>query len=83
VDAKQFPDVATETVKRNPEEPYRQKLGYIYARLENTLRRNRDLASALRIELPNRLISIRPGLPVIAALTGSRYSVGSHLSHRR
>ena len=71
VDAKQFPAVATETLKRNPEEPYRQKLGYIYARLENTLRRNRDLASALRIELPNRLISIRPGLPVIAALTGS------------
>lgn len=70
-DALEFPSVAAEVAKRNPEEPYRQKLSYIYARLENTLRRNRDLASALRIETPGALISIRPGLPVIAALTGS------------
>jgi phosphoenolpyruvate carboxylase len=70
-DAKAMPATAAEVARRNAEEPYRQKLSYIYARLENTLRRNRDLAAALRIEAPNTLISIRPALPVIAALTGS------------
>ncbi|HKQ75698.1 MAG TPA: phosphoenolpyruvate carboxylase [Blastocatellia bacterium] len=70
-DAKQLPGVATEVVARNAEEPYRQKLSYIYTRIENTLRRNRALASALRLTEQHTLISIRPGLPVIAALTGS------------
>src|SRR5262249_48379150 len=70
-DAKQSPALAAEVLARNAEEPYRQKLSYIYARIENTLRRNRDLASALRLTEQHALISIRPGLPVIAALTGS------------
>ncbi len=70
-DAHQFPEVAIEAAKRNPEEPYRQKLAFIYSRLEITMRRNRDLASALLIDSPNRLVSIRPGLPLIAALTRS------------
>ena len=70
-DAKLLPEVAKEVTARNAEEPYRQKLSYIYARIENTLRRNRDLASALRLTEQHALISIRPGLPVIAALTGS------------
>ncbi|HEY7181019.1 MAG TPA: phosphoenolpyruvate carboxylase [Blastocatellia bacterium] len=70
-DAKRLPAVAAEVDARNAEEPYRQKLSYIYARIENTLRRNRDLAAALRLTEEHTLISIRPGLPVIAALTSS------------
>lgn len=70
-DAKLLPAVAAEVAARNAEEPYRQKLSYIYARIENTLRRNRDLKSALRLTEQHALISIRPGLPIIAALTGS------------
>src|SRR5215813_787959 len=70
-DANRLPVVAVEVASRNAEEPYRQKLSYIYARIENTLRRNRDLASALRLTEEHTLISIRPGLPIIAALTRS------------
>jgi phosphoenolpyruvate carboxylase len=70
-DAKLLPAVAAEVAARNAEEPYRQKLSYIYARIENTLRRNRDLKSALRLTEQHALISVRPGLPIIAALTGS------------
>jgi len=70
-DAKRLPAVAAEVASRNAEEPYRQKLSYIYARIENTLRRNRDLASAPRLTEQHTLISVRPGLPIIAALTGS------------
>lgn len=67
-DAREMPATAKTVFNRNPEEPYRQKLSFIYRRLENTERRNRDLASALRIETPNQLISIRPALPIIARL---------------
>jgi phosphoenolpyruvate carboxylase len=70
-EARRAPALAAEVIARNAEEPYRQKLSYIYARIENTLRRNRDLASALRLSEQHTLISIRPGLPIIAALTGS------------
>src|SRR5262245_57639476 len=70
-DARRLPAVATEVAARNAEEPYRQKLSYIYARIQNTLLRNRDLASALRLTERHSLISIRPGLPIIAALTGA------------
>ena len=70
-DAAILPAVSAEVSSRNKEEPYRQKLGYIYTRLENTLRRNRDLAPVLQIEAPKRLISVRPGLPIVRALSGS------------
>jgi phosphoenolpyruvate carboxylase len=70
-DAVALPAVAAEVAARNAEEPYRQKLSYIYARIENSLRRNRDLATALRLTEEHSLISIRPGLPVVAALTRS------------
>jgi phosphoenolpyruvate carboxylase len=70
-DAVALPLVAAEVAARNAEEPYRQKLSYIYARIENSLRRNRDLAAALRLSGEHALISIRPGLPVVAALTRS------------
>ncbi|MEO6723796.1 MAG: phosphoenolpyruvate carboxylase [Blastocatellia bacterium] len=70
-DAQEMKKTAEEVFKRNPQEPYRQKLSFIYRRLENTEKRNQDLASALRIETPNQLISIRPALPIIAALTKS------------
>lgn len=70
-DANQLPEAAAEIERRNAEEPYRQKLSFIYRRLEHTLVRNRELAAALLIESPNELISIRPALPVIAALTQS------------
>ena len=68
-DAAAMPELAERVKRRNPEEPYRQKLSYIYVRLENTLRRNQHLASALRLEAPDALISTRPGLPIITALT--------------
>src|SRR5215475_3580473 len=70
-DAKRLPAVAEEVEARNAEVPYRQKLSYIYARIENTLRRNDDLDAALRLTEEHTLISIRPGLPVIAALSSS------------
>src|SRR4030095_8208025 len=58
-------------------EPYRQKLSYIYTRIENTLRRNRNLASALRLTEEHTLISIRPGLPIVAEITGSDAGVAN------
>jgi phosphoenolpyruvate carboxylase len=70
-DSRRMPRTAAEVLGRNPEEPYRQKLSFVYRRLENTLRRNADLETALRIEKANRLISIRPALPVIAAIKAS------------
>ncbi|MGH9940670.1 MAG: phosphoenolpyruvate carboxylase, partial [Blastocatellia bacterium] len=76
-DAKRAPAVAAEVAARNAEEPYRQKLSYIYARIENTLRRNRDLASALRLTEEGALISIRPGLPIITALTRSETDIAN------
>jgi phosphoenolpyruvate carboxylase len=69
-DAASLPAVAGEVRGRHPEEPYRQKLSYIRARLENALRRNDALAAAMQVEAPDTLISLRPGLPVVAALTG-------------
>jgi phosphoenolpyruvate carboxylase len=69
-DAEAMPELAARVERRNPEEPYRQKLSFIYARLENTLQRNQTLAGALRVTSPDALISIRPGLPIIAQLTG-------------
>ena len=68
-DLKEMPEVETEIAKRFPEEPYRQKLTCILKRIENTLDRNRELASGLLIERPDELLSIRPALPIIAALT--------------
>jgi phosphoenolpyruvate carboxylase len=76
-DAVALPVVAAEVAARNAEEPNRQKLSYIYARIENTLRRNRDLAPALRLTEEHALISIRPGLPIVAALTGSDADVAN------
>jgi phosphoenolpyruvate carboxylase len=76
-DKREMPETAKEVFERNPEEPYRQKLSFIYRRLENTIQRNRDLKGALRIETANQLISIRPALPIIAALTRSAKPVES------
>ena len=76
-DALALPAVAAEVAARNAEEPNRQKLSYIYSRIENTLRRNRDLAPALRLTEEHALISIRPGLPIVAALTGSHADVAN------
>lgn len=70
-DATAMPALAQRVQQRNPEEPFRQKLSYIYVRLENTLRRNEKLKSALRIEVPDKLISTRPGLPIITSLMRS------------
>ncbi len=67
-DKPQFPITASLIAERNLEEPYRQKFSFIYARLENTLRRNQELGTALLIEKGHPLISTRPGMPVIAAL---------------
>ena len=70
-EAREMPEVAIECAQRFPEEPYRQKLTYVLKRLDNTLARNRELAAALLIERPEELLSIRPALPIIAALTRS------------
>ncbi|MGH9846638.1 MAG: phosphoenolpyruvate carboxylase, partial [Blastocatellia bacterium] len=67
-DAAELPVTAAIVAEQNPEEPYRQKLTFIHARLLNTIERNEELESALRIEQPNELISIRPALPIIAAV---------------
>jgi phosphoenolpyruvate carboxylase len=73
-DAREMPALARELTKRYPEEPYRQKLLYILERIQNTRERNRELAAALLIERPDTLLSIRPALPIMAALrqTGQR-----------
>jgi phosphoenolpyruvate carboxylase len=70
-DAATMPELAERVRRRNPEEPYRQKMSFIYTRLENTLHRNQALAAALRVTSPDALISIRPGLPIIARLMGT------------
>ena len=75
-DARAFPGLASEVEARNGEEPYRQKLSFIYAKLENTQRRSRNLMRALEIEAPDRLISLRAGLPIIRALRGNDESSG-------
>jgi phosphoenolpyruvate carboxylase len=86
-DAKALPELAERVNRRNPEEPYRQKLSYVYVKLENTLRRNQHLASALMIEAPDALLSTRPGLPIIAALSQTDeditnvYRSGDELHH--
>ena len=69
-DAARMTELAERVQRRNPEEPYRQKLSFIYTRLENTLHRNQALSAALRATSPDALISIRPSLPIIARLTG-------------
>jgi len=68
-DKTEMPELVPEIAKRFPEEPYRQKLAFVLRRLENTLERNRELAAGLLIERPDELLSIRPALPIIAALT--------------
>jgi phosphoenolpyruvate carboxylase len=70
-DAAAMPELAERVRRRNPEEPYRQKLSFVYTRLENTLRRNARLEQALHVTTPDgdALISIRPGLPIITQLT--------------
>ncbi len=70
-DAAELPVTAAIVARQNPEEPYRRKLTLIHARLLNTIERNEELESALRIERPNELISIRPALPIIAAVRAS------------
>ncbi|MFN0109121.1 MAG: phosphoenolpyruvate carboxylase, partial [Blastocatellia bacterium] len=79
-DKAQMSATAEEVFARNPEEPYRQKLSFVYRRLENNVQRNRDLKGALRIETPNQLISIRPALPIIAALTQPTRHMARHLA---
>jgi phosphoenolpyruvate carboxylase len=75
-DAREMPSVAREMAKRFPEEPYRQKLSYILERVANTRERNRELAAALLIERPDTLLSIRPALPIMAALRqGKQHSL--------
>jgi phosphoenolpyruvate carboxylase len=71
-DAVAMPALAERVRRRNPEEPYRQKLSFVYTRLENTLARNQALGAALRVTSATdheaALISIRPGLPIIERL---------------
>ena len=79
-----FPITASLVAERNAEEPYRHKLSYIFARLENTLRRNQDLATVISIEKHHPLISTRPGLPMLAAVRKTEalppaYETGSQL----
>lgn len=63
VDAQKLPEAEKILRRRNPEEPYRQKLSYIYQRLENTLNRNERLASVLQITDEHSLMSLRLAPP--------------------
>jgi len=76
-DKAEMPELIEEIAKRFPEEPYRQKLTFVLRRIENTLERNRELAAGLLIERPDELLSIRPALPIIAALTRSERAAPS------
>lgn len=69
-DAKAMPAAAETIDHRNPEEPYRRKLSFVYERLSNALRRNETLARALASIEPGALTTLRPGLPTAAALAG-------------
>ncbi|MEO8225103.1 MAG: phosphoenolpyruvate carboxylase, partial [Gammaproteobacteria bacterium] len=66
-DRRRMPDTAAEVLRRNREEPYRQKLSFIYRRLEHALHRNTALATALHAGGPGELVSIRPTLPKVEA----------------
>ncbi len=79
-DRKAMPVTATEIFRRNPEEPWRQKLSFMYRRLEHTLARNADLLGAAGIPGapgamgPRELIPIRPSLPSPTATGRPGYS---------
>jgi len=81
-DGRDMPRTAAEVLARNPEEPYRQKLSFVYRRLENTLKRNAELGGALRIDKADQLISIRPALPIIAALKATTATEGEYRDAR-
>ncbi len=74
-DAKAFPAAARPIARRNAEEPYRQKLSYIYLRLENAIEHNASLAGAFDGEPKNALVRIRPSPPS----TGPTYRTGDDL----
>jgi phosphoenolpyruvate carboxylase len=76
-DAEEMPQTAAEIFKRNPEEPYRQKLSFIYTRLERTLQHNQELVSSLKAEAPDSLISLRPSARATA--TTRLYRTGTEL----
>jgi phosphoenolpyruvate carboxylase len=76
-DAGEMPQTAADIFKRNPEEPYRQKLSFIYTRLERTLQHNQELISSLRAESPDSLISIRQSSTV--TVTTRLYRAGAEL----
>lgn len=63
-DAAALPDVAARVTRRNPLEPYRQKLSFVYTRLDHALKRNQALEKALHKTATLRdapaLQSIRP-----------------------
>lgn len=64
-DRKAMPDTAATIFRRNPEEPWRQKLSFIYRRLEHAFERNTGLSGAGQGSgapdaAPGELISLRP-----------------------
>jgi phosphoenolpyruvate carboxylase len=63
-DAKALPTVASDINRHHAGEPYRLKLSYVCARLENALARNDSMASALAVPR-DRLLSVRPRLPEV------------------
>ncbi len=62
-DAKALPAVARQVARLNSEEPYRQKLSYVYARLENAIDHNAALAGAFDGEPRGALVRVRPSAP--------------------
>ncbi|MEZ5566438.1 MAG: phosphoenolpyruvate carboxylase [Gammaproteobacteria bacterium] len=79
-DRRAMPDTAAEIFRRNPEEPWRQKLSFMYRRLEQTLARNTallgtsDAPGALGRVTPRELIPIRPSTGLINTTPYSGYS---------
>jgi phosphoenolpyruvate carboxylase len=61
-DALALPDVAREVARRNAEEPYRQKLSYVYARLEHAQARDGGPAYRTGDELWEDLRQVRDSL---------------------
>jgi phosphoenolpyruvate carboxylase len=60
-DAAAMPAVAGDVARHHADEPYRQKLSFVCARLENALARNAALArSAAVVARRDRLVSVRP-----------------------
>lgn len=85
-DASELPDVAQRVERQNPEEPYRQKLGYIAERLDRTVSGDAELGyrngAGLEKDLDDILVSLRAnGTASVALVERLRRQVGTFGLH--